>query len=75
MEWVAEEVFRPLELHKEGERMAKLSNRMVQYEAPDGYVYDWAEPKEDNHLYVKYLFLSKNDKIENYTLVKDPRGN
>lgn len=55
--------------------MAKLSNRMVQYEAPDGYVYDWAEPKEDNHLYVKYLFLSKNDKIENYTLVKDPRGN
>lgn len=55
--------------------MAKLSNRMAKYEAPAGFVYDWAVPKEgDSHLYVKYLFLSKNDKIENYVLVKDPKG-
>ena len=48
---------------------------MIKYEAPDGYVYDWAIPKgDDNHLYVKFLFLSKNDKIENYILVKDPKG-
>lgn len=55
--------------------MARLSNRMTKYEAPKGFVYDWAVPKEDgSHLYVKYLFLSKNDEIKNYVLVKDPRG-
>ena len=55
--------------------MARLSNRMIKHEAPPGYVYDWAQPREDNsHLYVKYLFLSKRDKIENYILVKDPKG-
>ena len=54
--------------------MAKLSNRMKKYEAPKGYVYDWAELKEREHLYVKYLFLSKFDNIENYILVKDPKG-
>ena len=55
--------------------MAKLNSRMTKYEAPPGYVYDWVEPKEnDEHLYVKYLFLSKLDKIENYKLVKDPKG-
>ena len=55
--------------------MAKLSNRMIKYEAPEGFVYDWAIPKEDDsHLYVKFLFLSKNDKIDNYILVKKPKG-
>lgn len=55
--------------------MARLSNRMTRYEASPGYVYDWATPKEDgSHLYVKYLFLSKQDRIENYILVKDPKG-
>ena len=53
--------------------MARLSNRMTKYEAPEGYVYDWATPKEDgSHLYVKFLFLSKTDKIENYVLVNVP---
>ena len=62
-------------LHKGGYIMARLSNRMTKYEAPKGFVYDWAVPKEDgSHLYVKYLFLSKNDEIKNYVLVKDPRG-
>ena len=55
--------------------MARLSNRMTRYEAPKGYVYDWAKPKDDGeHLYVKFLFLSKNDSIDNYILVKDPKG-
>ena len=55
--------------------MARLSNRMTRYEAPEGYVYDWAKPKDDGeHLYVKFLFLSKNDSIDNYILVKDPKG-
>lgn len=55
--------------------MARLSNRMTRYEAPEGYVYDWSKPKDDeSHLYVKFLFLSKNDSIDNYVLVKDPKG-
>ena len=52
--------------------MARFSNRMTKYEAPEGFVYDYKEPKDDNHLLVKYLFLSKNDNINNYILVKDP---
>ena len=57
------------------EALARLSNRMTRYEAPKGYRYDWAIPKEDgNHLYVKFLFLSKSDSIDNYILVKDPKG-
>ena len=40
--------------------MARLSNRMTRYEAPEGYVYDWAKPKDDkSHLYVKFLFRTK----------------
>jgi hypothetical protein len=55
--------------------MARLSKRMTKYEAPKGYVYDWATPKEDgSHLYVKFLFLTHTDSIDNYTLVKDPKG-
>lgn len=52
--------------------MARFSNRMTKYEAPEGFVYDYKEPIDDNHLLVKYLFLSKNDNINNYILVKDP---
>ena len=52
--------------------MAKFNNRLTRYEAPEGLVYDWANPKEnDQHLYVKYLFLSKQDSIDNYKLVKE----
>ena len=64
-----------------------LGRRMKAYEAPVGKVYDYALPRiitvindagepeqREEHLYVKYLFLSKNDKIENYILVKDPKG-
>ena len=55
--------------------MARLSNRMTRYEATEGYVYDQAKQNDDeSHLYVKFLFLSKNDSIDNYVLVKDPKG-
>ena len=55
--------------------MAFLNNRMTAYTAPDGYVYDHATPREDGeHLYVKYLYLSRYDNIANYILVEDPYG-
>ena len=56
--------------------------RMTAFEAPEGYVYDYAEPVYDTiitsdgeervekHMYVKYLYLGKFDDIENYKLVK-----
>lgn len=50
--------------------MAKVNERMTLYEAPEGYVYDYAEPKDGEHLYVKYLYLSRFDTIKNYKLVK-----
>lgn len=54
--------------------MAKFS-RMTTYIAPDGYVYDYANPREDGeHLYVKYLFLTQSDSIDNYILVENPDG-
>ena len=48
---------------------------MTAYTAPDGFVYDYAVPREDGeHLYVKYLYLTKFDSIDNYVLVEDPYG-
>lgn len=67
--------------------MGNVSNRMRSYVAPDGFVYDWAEPhtaiiiEEDGtetevieHLYAKYLYLGKYDTPENYTIVPDPKA-
>lgn len=51
--------------------MKYLNNRMKSYTAPDGFVYDYAIDKED-HLYVKYLYLTQYDSIDNYRLVEDP---
>ena len=52
-----------------------ISSRMTAYEAPDGYVYDFAVlPESEEHLYVKYLYLTKFDSIDNYILVEDPYG-
>jgi len=53
--------------------MAFLNNKMTAYTAPDGLVYDYAVAREDGeHLYVKYLYLTKFDNINNYVLVDDP---
>ena len=52
-----------------------INNGMTAYTAPDGYVYDYAVPREDGtHLYVKYLYLTRFDNINNYILVEDPYG-
>lgn len=53
---------------------------LVRYDADDGKVFDWAEPryneefdengnvisKTQEHLYVKTLFIGGNDSIDNY---------
>lgn len=46
------------------------------YVADEGKVFDWAEPHytEDEvreHLYVKFLFLGKDDDISNYVEVEE----
>lgn len=54
----------------------------TRYEAPKGYVYDYKEPRYiiidgeqiEEHLYAKYLVISKRDDIKNYKLVKDSKG-
>lgn len=64
-----------------------LGSRMKPYTAPDGYLYDWAQPHiatiinengekeyKEEHLYVKYLFLGSMDDINEYKLVKDPKA-
>lgn len=56
--------------------MAKFNNNeMKEYIAPDGYVYDYKNVEEQGgHLYVKYIYLTKKDSIDNYMLVEDPYG-
>lgn len=57
--------------------------KMTKHVAPEGMVFDWAEPvidriinldgsveERENHLYVKYLFLSAADTIDRYKLVE-----
>lgn len=53
---------------------------LVRYDADDGYVFDWKEPRyvEDadgneiqEHLYAKTLFIGGNDTIDNYVEVKE----
>ena len=60
----------------------KESNITVKkYEADEGYVFDWKEPRyiedEDGnkiqeHLYAKVLFLAVTDTIDNYIEVVKP---
>lgn len=63
--------------------------KLVRYDADEGYVFDWAEPRynevlidennpelgtrqgEQEHLYVKTLFIGGNDNIENYIEVPE----
>lgn len=53
---------------------------LIRYDADDGKVFDWAEPryiedeegnKVQEHLNVKTLFIGANDTIENYIEVDD----
>lgn len=54
---------------------------LVRYDADEGKVFDWAEPRflEDEegnqtqeHLYAKTLFIGNNDSIDNYVEVDAP---
>lgn len=66
--------------------MAFFDNGLTRFKAPDGMVYDWAEPHVgtlihldgteepfEEHLYAKYLQLGRFDDMERYKLVPDPR--
>lgn len=65
---------------------AKTFN-LVRYDADDGHVFDWAEPRYQDvldddgkptgeqvqeHLYAKTLFIGGNDTIDNYVEVVEP---
>lgn len=54
----------------------------ARYDADDGFVFDWREPrykKDENgnqiqqHLYAKTLFIGNNDNIDNYIEVIKPQ--
>ena len=53
---------------------------LIRYDADDGMVFDWVEPRfiedEDGnkiqeHLYVKTLFIGSHDSINNYVEVEE----
>ena len=55
---------------------------LTRYDADEGKVFDWAEPRfvedaNDNqvqeHLYAKTLFIGPTDNIENYIEVDEPK--
>ena len=59
--------------------MKSTNFALVRYEADDGMVFDWKEPRyvEDKdgnqiqeHLYAKVLFIGGNDTINNYIEVE-----
>lgn len=54
---------------------------LTRYDADDGFVFDWKEPRfiEDKdgnkiqeHLYATTLFIGSHDSIDNYIEVKKP---
>ena len=59
------------------------SFKLVRYDADEGCVFDWKDPryieledgsKEQEHLYATTLFIGSNDSIENYIEI-DAEGN
>ena len=55
--------------------------KLTRYDADDGYVFDWKEPRYienengeqiQEHLYAKTLFIGGNDTIDNYIEVPEP---
>lgn len=60
--------------------MKSTNFKLIRYDADDGKVFDWAEPRyiEDEngeqiqeHLYAKTLFIGGNDSIDNYIEVDE----
>ena len=63
--------------------MKSTNFNITRYDADEGMVFDWAEPRflEDEngkqvqeHLYAKTLFIGGNDKIENYIEVEERKN-
>lgn len=64
--------------------MRTMSLGLVRYDADEGMVFDWAEPRfheeeiegevvqVQEHLYAKTLFIGHTDSIENYIEVEVP---
>ena len=59
--------------------MKQTKFNLVRYDADEGKVFDWKEPrfvedaegnKTEEHLYVKTLFIGETDSIENYVEVE-----
>lgn len=62
--------------------MKATNFKLTRYDADEGKVFDWAEPRfiEDEegnqiqeHLYVKTLFIGGNDTIDNYIEADEPK--
>lgn len=60
--------------------MKSTNFTLVRYDADEGFVFDWKEPRYteneageqiQEHLYVKTLFIGANDSIENYVEVEE----
>ena len=63
--------------------MKKTTFNLTRYDADNGKVFDWLEPrfiedeegnKVQEHLYAKTLFIGDNDSIENYVEVDEITG-
>ena len=61
--------------------MKSTNFNLVRYDADEGMVFDWKEPRfvenekgeeVQEHLYAKTLFIGSNDSIENYIEVEQP---
>ena len=65
--------------------MKSTNFNLVRYDADEGKVFDWAEPRFievfadgkseeiQEHLYAKTLFIGGNDSINNYIEVDEPK--
>ena len=60
--------------------MKSKNFNLVRYDADEGYVFDWKEPRYieneegeqiQEHLYAKTLFIGHTDSIDNYIEVKE----
>lgn len=63
--------------------MKSTNFNIIRYDADEGKVFDWAEPRfveNENgeqiqeHLYAKTLFIGGTDSISNYIEVDEPKG-
>jgi hypothetical protein len=63
--------------------MKSTNFNIIRYDADEGKVFDWAEPRFienekgeqiQEHLYAKTLFIGGIDSISNYIEVDEPKG-